>query len=218
MAQGRKKRRAPWKLILVGVLAVVAVSLSALALARTSGGGTASTAAPAVYAVGDSITEGNSPDFAHGNYGDGSWVSHLDPRINVVGGWARGGATTNDMARNVSAAPAANTLIMLAGSNDVANQLPFPMTKANLERIATVVGADRVIVSAIPPRDLDPRSASEFNRELQALADANGWQFIDPTGNIRNGDVYAPGMTSDGIHPTPRAAELLGRNISAAVL
>lgn len=214
MAQ-RTRKRAVWKVAVVALLAVIAIALSVLALVRNSGG---DSPAPQIYAVGDSITEADSPNFVGGQYGAGSWVSHLDPRIRVVGGWARGGATTDDMVRNVTAAPNANTLVMLAGSNDLANRVPFDTTRANLERIAETVGTDRVVLSAIPPRDADPAGAVRFNEQLKALAQERGWEFIDPTAGIRDNNRYAPGMSNDGIHPTPRAAEILGRDLGAEIL
>lgn len=222
MAVGVKRGRAPWTLIAVGVLAVLAITLSALAIVRASGGFDGppplQEAQRSLYAVGDSITEADSPDFEAGQFGAGSWVAHLDERIAVVGGWARGGATTYDMAQNVSPAPTAGTLVILAGSNDLATSIPFETTRANLDRIVATVGANRVILSAIPPRDEDPLGVVRFNQQLQALAQERGWRFVDPMRGIRAGDSYAAGMTSDGIHPTQQAAELLGRNLSAQIL
>lgn len=174
--------------------------------------------APAVYAVGDSITEANSPDFVAGKYGSGSWVSHLAPEIRVVGGWARGGASTADMAAHVVAAPEATVLVVLAGSNDIAANVPFEQTKANLESIVAKVGAKTVLVSAVPPRDMDPASVTRFNDQLKELAASEGWKFTDPMTGIRDGDRYGPQMTSDGIHPTESAATLLGANLSESIL
>ena len=174
--------------------------------------------APAIYAVGDSITEANSPDFVAGQYGSGSWVSHLAPEIRVVGGWARGGASTADMAAHVVEAPEATVLVLLAGSNDIAANVPFEQTTANLESITGKVGAETVLVSAVPPRDMDPASVTRFNEQLKELAASKGWKFTDPMTGIRDGERYAPQMTSDGIHPTESAATLLGANLSEALL
>lgn len=200
-------------------LIVLALTLSMVACQRTPAERPAADRpAPAIYAVGDSITEANSPDFVGGQYGSGSWVSHLAPGITVVGGWARGGATTADMAANVVEAPEATVLVLLAGSNDIAATVPFEETTANLETIADKVGADTVLVSAVPPRDIDPASVTRFNEQLEGLAADKGWEFTDPMTGIREGDRYAPEMTSDGIHPTEAAATLLGENLSEALL
>jgi lysophospholipase L1-like esterase len=50
-----------------------------------------------------------------------------------------------------------------------------------------------------------------FNAGLPALARSEGWRLVDPMTDIRDGDGhYAPGMTDDGVHPTVRAAKLIG--------
>jgi hypothetical protein len=50
------------------------------------------------------------------------------------------------------------------------------------------------------------------------LARDEGWQLIDPMRAIRdaNGN-YLPGMTSDGVHPTRRAAGLIALALRAAL-
>lgn len=197
----------------MAALILLAVSLTVFALQRGKG-----RTEPVIYAVGDSITEANSPNFVAGQYGSGSWVSHLAPEVKVVGGWARGGATTADMAAHVTQAPEAQVLVVLAGSNDIAANMPFEQTKANLESIVGKVGAQTVLVSAVPPRDHDPASVTRFNEQLSQLADSEGWKFTDPMTGIRDGDHYVPGMTKDGIHPTEPAANILGANLSGAIL
>lgn len=217
------ERRQPRSLTIVPVRkTAVSVTLVVLAIIWSMAGCQRTTAeqppAPSIYAVGDSITEANSPDFPAGRYGSGSWVSHLAPEITVVGGWARGGASTADMVANVQEAPEGSVLVLLAGSNDIAASLPFEETAANLEAIVDKVAVEDVLVSAVPPRDMDPASVTRFNEELEDLAESQGWEFTDPTSGIRNGDRYAPGMTSDGIHPTEAAAAVLGENLSEALL
>ncbi|WP_418605516.1 hypothetical protein [Georgenia sp. SUBG003] len=71
-------------------------------------------------AVGDSITEADSPDFDGGDLGPESWVFHaVGEDVALVGGWARWGATTAQMA--AAAEPVeADVLVILAGTNDVA--------------------------------------------------------------------------------------------------
>ncbi|HHV22383.1 MAG TPA: hypothetical protein GXZ30_12760 [Propionibacterium sp.] len=211
-----KGKRARWKIWLAISLVVVAGVLSVLALQKSSGA--FSKPPTQIYAVGDSITEGDSANFLEGEYGARSWVNYVDPQIVVTGGWARGGATTDDMAENVVPAPEANTLVLLAGSNDLATDVPFETTRANLERIVATVGVDEVVLSAIPPRDMDPQGVVQFNQQLKGVAQANDWRFVDPLDGVREGDRYARGMTEDGIHPTPAGAERLGQNLSKALL
>src|SRR5690625_7579093 len=57
-----------------------------------------------MVAVGDSITAADSPDFAAGDLGPGSWVWHVVGRdVAFAGGWAVWGATTAVMAAGVEA-------------------------------------------------------------------------------------------------------------------
>ncbi|MDO5683206.1 MAG: SGNH/GDSL hydrolase family protein [Propionibacteriaceae bacterium] len=169
-----------------------------------------------IYVVGDSLTEGNSPDFANKQFGEWSWVSHLDPRVTVVGGWAKGGATTQDMAQAVVASDA-EMLVMLAGTNDTAS-VDFEQTSSNLQTIVDKVGASLVVVSTLPPRDDQPQRNVDFNAKLAELTKAKGWMLVDPMGGVRNGDRFRPEMTSDGIHLTPAGAAELGRGFSEAIL
>ncbi|HHV22380.1 MAG TPA: SGNH/GDSL hydrolase family protein [Propionibacterium sp.] len=171
--------------------------------------------AKTLYVVGDSLTEGNSPDFSNLQFGEWSWVDHLDPRLTVVGGWAKGGATTQDMAGGVTRSDA-DVLVMLAGTNDTS--LTFDQTSANLESIVETVGAPRVVLSTLTPRDDNPQRNVDFSAQLADLAQRNGWTLIDPMGGVRDGDRFKPEMTSDGIHLTPAGAAELGRAFSAELL
>jgi len=208
---------------------VAAVVLAALALGRPGFDAPAASAAlpapevatsprPVTFAaVGDSITNANSPDFAGLRVGDRSWVHYAaGPGLTFVGGWARGGAQSADMAR--AALPVdADVLVIIAGTNDLAHAVTFEATCLNLVAIARAVGAPRVVVSAIPPRDSAPGAAVEFNRRLETFAASQGWTFVDAMGGIRDADRYAPGMTDDGLHPSLRAAKRIGAALAAAI-
>ncbi|MEQ4518733.1 SGNH/GDSL hydrolase family protein [Pseudarthrobacter sp. B907] len=173
----------------------------------------APTAQPVTFtAVGDSVTEGDSPDFNGGKTGALSWVSHMPAGTKFVGGWAKHGSTTDAMTAGVKAQPA-EVLVMMAGTNDVLAGVPFGKSAANLIAIVKTVGAKRVLISAIPPLDSDPAAATAYNTKLQALSAQQGWAFVDSMAGVRKGDTYAPGMTTDGVHPT-----LPGVNAISAVL
>lgn len=169
-----------------------------------------------LYAVGDSLTEGNSPNFANREFGDRSWVAHLDPRLSVLGGWAKGGARTPDMVAGVTRSDA-ETLVMLAGANDTTS-LPFETTAQNLATIVDKVGIARVVVSKLPPRDDQPDLNVRFNQSLEQLARDKGWHLIDPMADVRDGIRFKAGMTSDGIHPTPAGATAIGQAMSTQIL
>lgn len=225
----RDKTRS-WKSAGLAALAVVAVVLVALALTRPgpqapvtalaarSVALASPVAAPLTFAaVGDSITNANSVDFAGLQVGDKSWVRYAaGPQLRFAGGWARGGAQTSTMARN--AAPvSADVLVIIAGTNDTARGVSFATTSQNLVTIAQKVGAARVIVSAIPPRDSTPDVAVEFNRKLALFATAHGWTFVDAMAGVRDGTVYADGMTRDGTHPSMSGARVIGAALAEAI-
>lgn len=237
------KRRRPKRLSTVGLaaLAIATVGGGSFVLLDSSAGQTAkvaprvqqyydeqvtkanvaptptSSVASIRYAVyGDSITEGNSADFVGGELGSLSWTSYLGSGFTFAGGWAKGGVETDEMLAN--ARPViADVLVLLAGANDYAHDVPFAQTAANLDGIVATTGVSRVVVSAVPPSDLAPDDAAAFNVNLQKLAAARGWQFIDPMAELRAGTNYARGMTSDGVHPTEAAAQLIGKGIAAAI-
>jgi hypothetical protein len=96
--------------------------------------------------------------------------------------------------------------------------LPFDSCATNLRSIADTVGAGRVVVSSIPPIDFEPALVTAYNQQLRDFADASGWEFVDATAGIRTGDRFAEGMSTDGVHPTVRAAEAIGAAIRAHLL
>jgi len=167
-------------------------------------------------AYGDSITEGNSPAFVDGEFGSLSWATYLGSSFRFAGGWAKGGVQTNEMLSNAKPVKA-EALVLLAGANDYIHDTPFAVTAANLDGIVKKTGIKRVVISAVPPNDQRPEAASAFNVSLKQHAAARKWAFIDPMKPLRNGENYAPGMSHDGIHPTERAAKLIGGGIAAAL-
>jgi lysophospholipase L1-like esterase len=185
--------------------------------------GKAASATPSVRpvtfaAVGDSVTEANSPDFGTGKIGDGSWVAYASgPAVQFAGGWADGGVVSAVMSDHVRAVPA-DVLVIVAGTNDAGQGVPFEQTAANLKAIAATVGAKRVIVSAIPPRDAEPELATRFNAELKPFVEAQGWTFVDAMAGLRKADANAPGLTSDGVHPTKAGARIVGLALQEAIV
>lgn len=172
-----------------------------------------------VAVVGDSITAALSPDFASGDVDPGSWVHEVmaDDRAVFAGGWAVWGATTADMRAGVRPVDA-DVLVLLAGSNDVEQGVPFATTAANLEAIARIVGGRRVVVAGIPPIDADPGDRAAFNVRLEAFVRAQGWTWVPPVAAIESDGRFSPGLSDDGEHPTPEGAQLIGQAIRGAVL
>jgi len=173
-----------------------------------------------IAAVGDSITQGNSPDFSAGMIGDGSWVSYaLGDGVTFAGGWALGGVPTRTMVENVTPYPDVDVLVLLAGVNDYGQRVPFDATTENFDAIVATVAPEKVLVSSVPPRDADPALAVAFNSRLEELASARGWSYVDGSAGVRDVDNrYLEGLTKDGVHPTAEAAKIIGTGVREALL
>jgi len=75
------------------------------------------------------------------------------------------------------------------------------------------------VLSTIPPEDAVAGDVQAFNAQLPALARSEGWQLVDPMSGIRDDDGhYARGMTDDGVHPSVRAARLIGQALHRSLL
>ena len=185
--------------------------------AVTPASGTGNPDAERVAVVGDSITTVYSPDFPRGHLDPTSWVNRiLDEDHVFAGGWAVRGASTEAMADAVVPLDA-DTLILLAGTNDLRLGVPFRTSAANLADIAQTVGAERVVVSAIPPYERIPGASEKYNERLEALAAERGWDFVEPARGLAQGGRFQAGMTDDGVHPTAEGSRLLGEAMREAV-
>jgi lysophospholipase L1-like esterase len=169
-----------------------------------------------VAAVGDSITEGNSPDFNNGRLDALSWPSHLPANQRLVGGWARGGATTGTMLANVTPVYS-DVAVIIAGTNDLGH-MNFAQSASNIEGIVATVGATRTIISAIPPFDRAPEWAVSYNRQMETFASAHGWEFVDAMAGVRAAnDRYIPSLTFDGIHPNVKGVERISAVLARSI-
>lgn len=169
-----------------------------------------------VAAVGDSVTEGNSPDFNKAQLGTLSWPSRLPKTARFVGGWAKKGSTTATILANVQHVDA-DVAVIIAGTNDI-DKLSFAQSSTNMEAIVAKVGARRTVISSIPPYDPDPEQAVSYNRQMEAFAKVRGWTFVDAMAGVRTAEnTYAPGLTIDGVHPNEKAVDAISARLSEAV-
>lgn len=164
--------------------------------------------------VGDSITEANSPDFSTGDFGDESWLFYVsDPQLEFSGGWARWGATTQEMTEHVPDLDV-DILVILAGTNDLSLGIDFSVTEANLDSIAAHAGDAEVVISSIPPLDHLPEEVIAYNQKLQSLSREQGWIWVDATKALRSDHgQFRTGLSYDGVHPSAAGAEQLGHAI-----
>ncbi|MGY2005220.1 SGNH/GDSL hydrolase family protein [Blastococcus sp. SYSU DS1024] len=171
-----------------------------------------------IVVVGDSLTAGGEPIRGPGRGGEFSWLhGAVGPPLELRGGWATGGATTADM-RAAAVPMAADVLVLMGGTNDLMTGRGWPDIRADLVAVAEGAGVEDVLLSAVPPHDALPEAATELNGQLRALAQEQGWGFVDPWSDVRLDGAYRPGASLDGIHPTPRVAAEAGVAIRAAVL
>ncbi|WP_172664135.1 SGNH/GDSL hydrolase family protein [Demequina rhizosphaerae] len=172
-----------------------------------------------VAVVGDSLSVGFSPSFTADGLDRTSYLyAALGDDAVLAGGTAVPGATSLHQ-RSRAEAVEADVLILALGTNDLAWGLPFDETAGALRDIAATVGPPpRVILLAIPP--LEPElgpTTPVYNAWLSALAEAEGWEFVDAPAPVRDGDGWAPGMSNDGVHYTARAARLVGEKVGRAL-
>lgn len=172
-----------------------------------------------VAVVGDSLSAGHSRFLGNGLDED-SWMTYaVGDGIEFVGGWARAGATPEQMADAVRPVGRVDVLVVLAGTNAVLHQETVADTARFYDRITTIVQADRVLVSAIPPYRAHAAEALTYNRDLRALTRDRGWTWVDPWPAARDGDAWAPGFSTDGVHPAgPRQYAVLGRALRQLIL
>lgn len=172
-----------------------------------------------VVVVGDSVTAADSGSVAEGRFGPGSWAYTADQDgVDVIGGWAVKGATTEAMAGGVGPANA-DTLVIMGGTNDVLQGLPWARSAAAIRQIVRTAGVPDVVLCSIVPSAVDPAGVAAYNQQLAGLAAAEGWQLVDPDVAVRTADgSWAAGMSEDGTHPTATAAALIGAAVHDALL
>ena len=213
----------------VGLVVLGAVVIAAGTVAARSAGGlqemptpVASSAAPTPTAtrpvtfgvVGDSIT-------AWAGQEAGSWTSYVDTAaLFTEQGWAQNGAPIALMEANTPRM-SADVLVILAGTNDLGGTLTADTKLDLIDSIVEKSEVDHILISSVPPLDMNPAWSTAWNRELEQHAAAEGYDFVDSWVNARAADgAFIPGHTVDGIHPTPgaaaQAAAVIGRAIVSA--
>jgi len=174
--------------------------------------------------VGDSITAGatdvSRPLVGDRVQGDASWLPAAEQESgwDLVAGWAVPGATTVDMLAGVRRSDwAADVVVVMAGTNDLARGLPWQESAANIEGVVATAGAPAVVVLAIAPSDPHPAARNGYNAALADLAGRNGWTYLDPWTEADAGGAFIPGASPDGVHPMPAVAADVGRHIGRSL-
>ncbi len=213
------RRSASLVLTLVLVAAVIVVPT----LRSTSSEPFAAQPTPAaplrVTVVGDSLSAGGSGFLANG-LDDHAWMSYADgDGIEYIGGWARSGATSDEMADAVQPIDDVDVLVVLAGTNAVRTGRTMVQETAASERIVEVMRLKRVLISAIPPYRAHATAALVYGKDLRKVVAEHGWTWIDPWTSARDGDDWAPGFSIDGTHPAgPEQYRVLGEAFRRIIL
>jgi hypothetical protein len=158
-----------------------------------------------VAVVGDSLSAGRSGFLGNG-LDDESWMTYAKgDGVDFAGGWARAGATPDEMAAAVRPIDDVDVLVILAGTNAVRTGKTFAEERSAYERIVDTVGARSVIVSDIPPYRWRPKTALAYAKALQQFVTEQGWHWADPWTFARSGSGWATGVSTDGTHPADAA-------------
>ncbi|MBF4601419.1 SGNH/GDSL hydrolase family protein [Frigoribacterium sp. VKM Ac-1396] len=171
-----------------------------------------------VAVVGDSLTAGGGRLLSDGLTAD-TWMTYAQgDGVDYVGGYAKGGSTVQEQAAAVRPVADVDVLVLMSGTNDVRLGLSFAESAASYDAIVDTIRPKHVVVAAIPPYDRDPAAAARYEAELERHVVDEGWTFTDPWGFARAGELYAPGTSLDGIHPTTAGYETIGHELRDVVL
>jgi len=168
--------------------------------------------------LGDSHTTGDFIEFDEGLADGASWTMTARAADRVyVGGWARGGATTTDMLAHAQERNA-DWLVLMVGTNDPGHGVSWDESRRNILAMVEIVGADHVLLAAIPPRDKVSQRQKTFNGRLHALALDQGFRWLNPWKRFADASGgWTPGFTVDGTHATRPVYRSVGRMIGAAL-
>ncbi len=168
--------------------------------------------------AGDSLTAWDDQTFPEpdGDLDPITWTHWvIADGLELVGGYARGFASAQDIADNMVAVDA-DVLVVMVGTNDT-GVTGTDDVLASIDEIVETAGARAVLISAIPPDDGFAAEALLFNLELVEFAADRGWAFVDPWAAMRVDGVWDEGLSEDGIHPTADAAKAAGAVLTQAI-
>jgi lysophospholipase L1-like esterase len=205
----------------ITVVGSVAVVSGAAAPSVPVAAATVAAAAPVRFAVvGDSLSSGTHGPVVSkpSELTDMEWETSANgDGLEYVGGWARPGATPDQMAAAVQPIANVDVLVILAGTNAVRTHRTLASEKTNYESIVRTMGAEHVLVVGLPPYTKQPEAALTYDHELRRFVEERGWDWADPWGFARSGTTWRAGVSTDGTHPLRAGYAQLGRNLHAAI-
>jgi lysophospholipase L1-like esterase len=174
-----------------------------------------------VVALGDSLTAdlgwAVAPAAAYPSWFTAALAD--EPRLVAAANAGIPGDTTDGMvarfARDV-AVHAPRVVVILGGTNDLARGRTTEQVLGSLEQLTALArdaGAVPVLATIPPRTDGDfAVEVADLNAGIQRSAAEGGIPVIDFFSVLAGDDGrWRPGFTDDGVHPTPAAAEAMGR-------
>jgi lysophospholipase L1-like esterase len=208
-------RRAPSPALRKKALAIVtAVALLPMTLGAS--------APPATFGTyGDSHTAFVRKTLQEGRAANGSWTNFASSNaVSYAGYWAKSGATTEDMLKQVRCHHD-DFLALMIGTNDITRGWSTARSQAAIVSIAKRSCAEDVVLLALPPRaGKHAPSHLGFNKSLAALASSRGWLYFDAWTALRakNGTWLHGSYSPDGLHASRAIYEAAGRAIGKFLL
>lgn len=175
---------------------------------------------PVLVCFGDSITAGyGAPDGK-------AYTDFLQQRLNAAGyhykvvNEGTSGATTKDA---VAALPEVlrlhpDLVIVEFGGNDGLRGLPLTQTRSNLSQVITTLQNAHIkvlLVGITLPPDYGPDYIHSFQEMFRSLA---AQYHVALVPELYKDLIHVPGtIQADGIHPTPKGAEIIANTLMPAL-
>jgi lysophospholipase L1-like esterase len=189
------------------------------------------TQAPSTFvAYGDSLTAGHRRRLRYGLPPIDTWLRYVGSGLVWSGGAAISGATAEALPTMLTRAPQADYGIYFFGTNDRRHRRSVKDMVADITAAHDSLAADlrpvRPCLVAVGPQGYPSLTSAveTWNAEVRAQAQALGWGYLDPWGQLRasvaTGGAAAwasTGIHRDRLHPTVDGAQLLGAGMAAAV-
>ncbi len=174
-----------------------------------------------ILALGDSLTAGYGLPAADSFVARlGVALERLDRDVRIINAGVSGDTTTGGLARLEWAfADGADAAIVALGSNDALRGIDPGMSRANLDRILSLLGQRNVpvlLAGMAAPRNLGSDFVSAFDAIYPELADQHG-AILYPF--FLDGVAMVPSLNQDdGIHPNARGVEVIVERMVPYVL
>lgn len=197
----------------VGRMAVLVVGLLASVQAAS--------AETRILALGDSLTAGFGLPAADSFVARlGAALDLVEHDVKVIDAGVSGDTTTGGLARlEWALAGGVDAAIVALGSNDALRGIDPGVSRANLDRILSVLGQRNIpvlLAGMVAPRNLGSDYVAAFDAMYPELADQHG-AILYPF--FLDGVAMVPSLNQDdGIHPNARGVEVIVERMVPYVL